>query len=370
MPPEGIYRFVLNIKDGHAADYRDHRNRLALNLSASRSRYKIECFTKDNFYVVWCRAEAINDITKRVIDVAWRDASEEVSHVAMTGAVMRWVRDDPHEVLLVKRGSAGTAPVSFGTGKGEIRAAVNGGFFTVPAYDPVGDVGTAFGWKYFYPSPRGGLWAFSMAAVGGEFASDEVENSPVFSWTKGEVLHDCWHAKKAVSDTHTYGRGPVGLLVKDNLPQSPPSWWPPIIPGTQISLDLPLQRTAIAFSEDVGEGRRHFFLVSTTSSTWTRFANFLSGPGGLADAMQPLLGKSNGSAKTLRIERAFMLDGGTSARLAYRAKDSGGHLVRRPGNRPVDYDFRLPGDDTRRLTDIIAVKATCKDVGNRPSGRE
>lgn len=368
MPPEGTYRFVLNIKEDDVAKYRDHRKRLALNLSASTSKYKIECFIKHNYYIVWCRAESIDDIVKRVIDVAWKDPLGDAVYPSLRGAATRWVRGDPHEMLLVKRGSTNTVRVVFGTSKGQIRAAVNGGFFALPSYDPVGDVGTGFGWKYHYPSPRGKLWAFSMDATGGVFASDEVTNSPVYSWTFRERVSGYWHAKKAVSEAHAYGRGAVGLLVKDDEAQSRPPWWPPIIPGTEISVDLPLQRTAIAFSEDVGGGRRHFFLVSSVSSTWAQLAYFLSADGGLASVMKPMLEKKNGSFRALRIERAFMLDGGTSARLAYRAKDSGGQIVKCPWNRSRDYDFLLPGDDSRKLTDIIAVEATCKDVGNRPSG--
>jgi hypothetical protein len=204
-----------------------------------------------------------------------------------------------------------------------------------------------------------------MASVGGEFTSQEVEQSPVHSHIAGKTVEGFWCAPDSVRQAHAYGRGAVGLLVKDNVPQDHPSWWPPIIPKTKVSVDIPLKRTAIAFSEDVGGGKRHFFLITTPSGTWDGMARFIYSPDGLARSLQPLMGKYNGVYKPLRIERAFMMDGGTSSQLAYRVKDTGGSIVKRAWSWPSEYDFIMPSDD-RTITDIVAVRATCKDVGNRP----
>ena len=363
MPPEGIYRFVLNIKDDHASEYRDHRSRSALNISADTSRYKIECFKKGRFYVVWCRAEAIDSVTKRVMDVGWKDPISGIFDSGMQHAPVRWVRDEPSIVQLSKRGTGHTAPVVFGTDRGEIRAAINGGFFAVPKYEPIGDVGSGFGWKYFCPTPRVKLWAFSMDAHGGGFAAAELEKSPIYSCTTMSKNINAWHATKTVREAYQYGRSPVGLLVKDGIAQEKPPWWPPIFPGTQILVSLPLKRTGIAFSEDVGGGKRHFFLVCSKASTWADFAYFFADDSGLAKIMRQALGKKNGEPVDLKVEMAFMLDGASSSQLAYRVKDSGGGLVRCPWDRSISYDILQTGGD-KKMTDIVTLEATCQDVGN------
>lgn len=368
MPPDGTYRFVLDFKDDHAFHYRQQSGRWALPITLLAPRYRIEGFRTGQFYVAWCRAEAIDEIAKRVIDVGWAErASAEgqligKANSGMEGAARSWVRDEPHEVLLVTRGSTKVKPEVFGTGKGEIRAAVNGGLIGLPVIQPVGDLGSDAGWYYHIPSPRGKLWSFSMERSGGGFASAEVEKSLVFSDWEKRKLTDAYHAPRAIRVTYPYGRGAVGLLVRDGGPEEPPPWWPPILPGSSLSVDLPLQRTAIAFSEDVGGGRRHFFLVSASSCTWSRMADFLASEGGLAEAMRGMLGRFNGYPVKLRISRAFMLDGGSSSQFVYRATDSGGRIVGRSGSEA--YDLMLPGHD-RTLTDIIAVRAACGDLGNR-----
>ena len=368
MPPDGTYRFVLDFKDDHAFHYREQSSRWALPITLLAPRYRIEGFRTGQFYVAWCRAESIGEIAKRVIDVGWAErasAGGQLVGKANSGmgvAAKSWVRDEPREVLLVKRGTTQVRPEVFGTGNGEIRAAVNGGLIGLPVIQPVGDLASDAGWYYHLPSTRGGLWAFSMERSGGGFASAEVEKSLVFSDWEKRKLTDAYHAPRAIRVAYPYGRGAVGLLVRDGGPEEPPPWWPPILPGSSLSVDLPLQRTAIAFSDDVGGGRRHFFLVAASSCTWSRMADFLASDGGLADAMRGMLGRLNGYPVKLRISRAFMLDGGSSSQFAYRATDSGGRIVGRSGSEA--YDLLLPGHD-RPLTDIIAVRAACGDLGNR-----
>lgn len=368
MPPDGTYRFVLDFKDDHAFHYREQSSRWALPITLLAPRYRIEGFRTGQFYVAWCRAESIDEIAKRVIDVGWAEKASAGGQLVgkansgMGAAAKSWVRDEPHEVLLVERSTTKLRPEMFGTGDGEIRAAVNGGLIGLPVVQPVGDLASDAGWYYHIPSKRGGLWAFSMERSGGGFASAEVEKSPVFSDWEKRKLTDAYHAPRAIRVAYPYGRGAVGLLVRDGASKEPPPWWPPILPGSSLSVDLPLQRTAIAFSDDVGGGRRHFFLISARSCTWSRMADFLASDGGLADAMSGMLGRLNGYPVKLRISRAFMLDGGSSSQFAYRATDSGGRIVGRSGSEA--YDLMLRGHD-RPLTDIIAVQAACGDLGNR-----
>jgi len=365
MPPDGTYRFVLDFKDDHAFHYKEQRSRWALPITLLAPRYRIEGFRTGQFYVAWCRAESIGEIAKRVIDVGWAEKASAGGQLVgkansgMGGAAKSWVRDEPREVFLVKRGTTNVKPEVFGTGKGEIRAAVNGGLIGLPVIQPVGDLASDAGWYYHIPSKRGKLWAFSMERSGGGFMSAEVEKSLVFSDWEKRKLTDAYHAPRAIKVAYPYGRGAVGLLVRDGASEEPPPWWPPILPGSSLSVDLPLQRTAIAFSDDVGGGRRHFFLISASSCTWSRMADFLASDGGLAEAMSGMLGRLNGYPVKLRISRAFMLDGGSSSQFAYRATDSGGRIV----GRSEAYDIMLPGHD-RPLTDIIAVRAACGDLGN------
>ncbi|MBP6964243.1 MAG: hypothetical protein KBC96_07550 [Armatimonadetes bacterium] len=362
MPADGMYRFVLDFRDDHGYRYRGQVGRLALPLTVLAPRYRIEGFKTGQFYVAWCRSEAVENILKRTLDVGWADrVSREGKPVGkansgMEGAAKRWVRDDPRKVFLVRRGTKEAAPEWFGARPGEIRAAVNGGLIGLPLMEPVGDLGAGSGWRYCIPSPRAGLWAFSMDPSGGGFASAEVEQAPVYSHWLERTVPDVYHAPKSVREAYPYGRGPLGLLVKDGANMSAPSWWPPIVPGSSLSVDLPMQRSAIAFSDDAGGGRRHFFLVSATSCTWAMMAEFLSSGGGLAGSMRAMLGRRDGYPVELTISRAFMLDGGTSTQFAYRAADSGGRVFR---------DIVLPGRD-RRITDIVAVRAACADLGNRP----
>lgn len=369
MPPDGTYRFVLDFLDDHAFGYREQAGRWALPITVLAPRYRIEAFRTGQFYVAWCRAEAINDIAKRVIDVGWADRRSPGGQLigkansGMGSAAKSWVRDEPHKVFLVKRGTSDLKPEVFGTGTSEIRAAVNGGLIGLPVIQPVGDMASDAGWYYHLPSMRAGLWAFSMERSGGGFTSAEVEKSLVFSDWEKRKLTDAYHAPRRIRVAYPYGRGAVGLLVRDGRSQDPPPWWPPIVPGSSLSVDLPLQRTAIAFSDDVGGGRRHFFLVSASSCTWSRMADFLASDGGLQDTMRIMLGRFNGYPRRLTISRAFMLDGGTSSQFAYRATDSAGRIVGRSGDSQA-YDLMLAGHD-RPLTDIIAVQAACADLGNR-----
>ncbi len=369
MPPDGTYRFVLDFLDDYAFRYRNQTSRWALPITVLAPRYRIEGFRTGQFYVAWCRAEAIDDIAKRVIDVGWAERASPGGQLigkansGMGGAAISWVRDEPREVLLVKRGTTQVGPEMFGTGKGEIRAAVNGGLIGLPVIQPVGDMASDAGWYYHLPSFRPGLWAFSMERSGGGFTSAEVEKSLVFSDWEKRKLTDAYHAPRSIRVAYPYGRGAVGLLVKDGGSQDPPPWWPPILPGSSLSVDLPLQRTAIAFSDDVGGGRRHFFLVSASSCTWSRMADFLASDGGLQDAMRGMLGRFNDYPRRLKISRAFMLDGGTSSQFAYRATDSAGRIVGRSDGSQAK-DLMLTRHD-RPLTDIIAVRAACADLGNR-----
>ncbi len=371
MPPDGAYRFVLDFRDDHSSQYRSQNSRWSLPLTVLAPRYRIEGFETGQFRVAWCRAEAINDILKRTLDVGWAEKATSgglllgMANSDIEGAARLWVRDAPHRVLLVKRRTKQVTPEVFGTRPGEIRAAVNGGLIGLPLMQPVGDLGVNGDWGYYISSLRADLWSFSMDPSGGGFASAEVEQSPVYSrWTKTK-LTDVYHAPKSVTDAYPYGRGAVGLLVKDGRQMAPPPWWPPVVPGAPLSVDLPMQRTAIAFSEDVGSGRRHFFLVSASSCTWSMMASFLSADGGLASSIRALLGRTNGYAKPLNITRAFMLDGGTSTQFAYRVMDSGGEIVQRPGKSSAVRDIVL-AKHNRSVTDIIAVRATCRDLGNRP----
>lgn len=370
MPPDGAYRFVLDFKDDHASRYRSQSSRWSLPVTILAPRYRIEGYTTGQFRVAWCRAEAIDDIVKRTLDVGWAESASRGGELkgkansGIEGAARLWVMDKPHRILLVKRGTKQISPEVFGTGRGEIRAAINGGLIGLPVMQPVGDLGVGSGWRYFLPSPRAGLWSFSMEASGGGFACAEVEQSPIYSYWMKCKLTDMYHTPKAVKDAYPYGRGAVGLLVKDGRQMNPPPWWPPVVPGAPLSVDLPLQRTAIAFSDDVGNGQRHFFLVSASSCTWSMMADFLSVDGGLASSIRGMLGRKNGYPSAITISRAFMLDGGTSTQFAYRAMDSGGEIVRYPGKSSAR-DIVLARHN-RSVTDIVAVRAACGDLGNHP----
>ncbi|MEM2368146.1 MAG: phosphodiester glycosidase family protein [Candidatus Bathyarchaeia archaeon] len=292
MDKVGTYRFVLHFYDDYADSYKNHQVKAALEVNQRYLQLPIVYihgeFAGSEWYGAWCRMPSqVHKLTHRFNPAQSRGAVNFATN---------------------------------NTGKGQIRAAVNGGFFTLDKEGNVrmlGEVGTGIvgNWEEDAPYPLR-RWCFGMHEKGSNFGIALMEPRP-----------DGVHYRVAQSIENTY---PFGLSGIGNLRQRD-STWP--------SLDGDVHRTAVAWTR-----RGYFFLIIARAWTWDDTYRFFfsNDRGSLIDYMQRQFNEN------ISIANAVMLDGGRSTQFNYRRVRSDGH---------VDEEWRYDLSDGRRITTMVHVWA-------------
>jgi len=256
---------------------------------------------------------------------------------------LKWVRDYPvHHV----NGE------QFGTSPNHIRAAVNGAFYSWllgdlnPLPTPDGDIGDGTTGDWMHGNNcESRRWAFGMDATGCAFGSGRMRWAGFYS-NEG---HEIFMVPDYIEQSFAYGFSNVGLLVDNGgMLSSTQSVW-------GANADNAMPRTAVAWSS-LESGRRHFFLVASTSARWVDMAAFFAAPIPPDDPTVGILQKYMAGppfrTRPFVIEKAIMLDGGSgSTQFAYmfRGKSS-----------PVLQDSGAPDGDFRPIPSFLGVGIYCK----------
>jgi len=368
MSKGGTYRFVVHLKDGHPYDYRDHRERWALDLNTKYTIRKIEymvfSFRGRTWYVTWCRHEFMNEINKRTIDL----------YNGLTHAPRMWVFYDP-PVDPNPRPNPRTSPAVpselFGTQPGEIRSAINGGFLATENYwgwgtGPIvieGDLGcgTAGHWL---KARNAGKWrhCFGMNATGASFGYDRtIKIKTTTIRPKGPPIIAYYHeVPPAFEMNWPYGLSNVGHLVDAGARQNHKDSGCVFHPD-----DDARRRTTVAWS-----GKGDFFLAATDEASWNDLTAFFANPddSNQFDPNDPTGANCGGLTKHLRgspylydlgqIQHALFLDGGASTEIAYRWC----RWPTLPPRPPIDSGPSAPQAwDCRAIPNIIGVKVYQND---------
>ncbi len=189
----------------------------------------------------------------------------------------------------------------------QIRAAVNGNFFNKRIYSGpekpimIGEVGIGIAgqWKRERLCDKR-RWCFGMDEKGTAYGVTWMEKC-----RRGK--REGYEVSPGIEKKYPYGLSNIGVLINKGQPKGPKeSRWEPMAPGS------PSPRTAVAFSTKPC----HFFLVITNSATWDDVVNFF-----VKELPKLVQNHSLGKNLNIKIQNAFMLDGGGSTQFAYLRKD-------------------------------------------------
>jgi len=302
MGKAGTYRFVLHFYDDYADTYKNHQVKAALEVNQKYLElpivYITGVFAGSEWYGAWCRMPSqVHKLTHRFNPAQSRGAVNFVTN---------------------------------NTGKGQIRAAVNGGFFTPVTQDPqdrvymLGEVGTgkAGNWEEEedapYPLKR---WCFGMHETGKNFGIAPMEPRP-------DGVH--YRVARSIENAYPFGLSGIGNL------SVPDTTWP--------VYNERVHRAAVAWDQQRG----YFFLIIARAWTWedTKKFFFSNDSGSLRDYMR------KEKRTEINIANAVMLDGGGSTQFNYLRKRRNGSVA----------ESKLHDlSDGRRITTMVHVWAFWND---------
>ncbi|MCS7277974.1 MAG: hypothetical protein NZ531_03905 [Aquificaceae bacterium] len=302
MEKAGTYRFVLHFYDDFADSYKNHQVKAALEVNQATSRLPIVYiegrFSGSRWYGAWCRMPFV--VHKR-------------TH-----------RFNPAQA----RGAVNF--VTNNTTNGQVRAAVNGGFFTPATPDSttrvymMGEVGTGTRWEEESPYPIQ-RWCFGMHETGRDFGIAPME-------PRDDGVH--YRVASSIQRAYPFGLSGIGnLSVLDRT-------WP--------RYNESEARAAL------GWGGNHFFLIVAEGWTWEDTRRFFFENIVERDNQGRIIGYSLRAyieahhRERIRIANAVMLDGGGSTQFNYRR-------IRRDGR--VEQSEPRDLSDGRRITTMVHVWA-------------